>query len=117
MLTLLLYQRCGSPQAQQIAVNAEPRDDPFRERGYMRHVPELFPGVDVRHVTLDDGHLQDAKRIADGDAVVGPGTGVDHHGIDLFQMRFVDLLAELASKFVWKVSSSTPNSLASAWSR
>ena len=42
------------------------------------------------------GTFRIAERVANGDAVVGPGAGVDDHRIHLVQMRLVDLLAELA---------------------
>lgn len=43
---------------------------------------KFFAGVDVGHVYFDDRHRQDRQGVAQGDAVVRPGPGVDQDGID-----------------------------------
>ena len=79
-------------------MDAESGDDPFRQWRHVRDMSELFSRVDVRHVAFNDGNLQNAQGITHGDAVVGPGTGVDDHRVHFLEMRLVDLLAELPFK-------------------
>ncbi len=54
--------------------------------------------MDVGHVHLDDGALEDGQRIADAIAVMRPGPGVDDHGLHAIGVGAVDALGHFAFK-------------------
>src|SRR5207248_7799645 len=57
-------------QRQPVPVDAQPADDPGRDGGDHRMVPELLPRVDVGDVHLDERTVQQRARVADRVRVV-----------------------------------------------
>ena len=52
--------------------------------------------MDVGHVQLNHGALEDGHGIAQSDAGVGPGSGIDQHGVNLLHEGAVHAFAHLA---------------------
>ena len=59
-------------------------------------VAEGFPGMDIGHVQLDHRTSQNRYGIAQGDAVMCPGSGVNQNRIDLVKKRSMHAFAHLA---------------------
>jgi hypothetical protein len=65
-------------QREPVAVHAESADDPRRDGGHDRMVPERFTRVDIRDVHFDQRAVQQRAGVPDGVGVVGPRAGVEH---------------------------------------
>jgi hypothetical protein len=65
-------------QREPVAVDAESADDPRRDGGHDRMVPERFTRVDIRDVHFDQRAVQQRAGVPDGVGVVGPRPGVEH---------------------------------------
>jgi hypothetical protein len=84
------------PQSQQVAVHTKTGDLALGDGCDDRVVAKFLAGVDVGHVHLDDGALEDGQRVADAVAVVRPGAGVDQHGGGAVAVGAVDALGHFA---------------------
>jgi hypothetical protein len=70
-------------EGDEVAVPSEAGDDAEADGGEHRRVAERLPSVDVRQVRLDDDEAGTGDGVAQGDAVVREGAGVEDHTVDV----------------------------------
>src|SRR3954454_21522966 len=74
-----LAQLAGQPAKRRlVAICTKTADDAYSRRGEHRVVTFRFPGVNVRHVNLDEGPRHRGEGIADRKARMGVGAGIDY---------------------------------------
>ncbi len=71
----------GRIQGHNIAIRTKTTDLPYTDRRHDGLMAKLFALVDIRQMHLDSRHTAGGNGVADGNAVVGIGTGVNNDAI------------------------------------